>query len=50
MPADTPFDVWQLVAMAAALGWASCERDSVRWITVGMEERTSSSVCSLMPP
>ncbi len=23
MPADTPFDVWQLVAMAAALGWAS---------------------------
>lgn len=23
MPADTTFDVWQLVAMAAALGWAS---------------------------
>ncbi len=23
MPADSPFDVWQLVAMAAALGWAS---------------------------
>ncbi len=23
MPADSPFDVWQLVAIAAALGWAS---------------------------
>ncbi|MBP6368882.1 MAG: DUF4126 domain-containing protein, partial [Burkholderiales bacterium] len=23
MPAGSPFDVWQLVAIAAALGWAS---------------------------